>query len=660
MTHPELRYRQIHLDFHTSEAIEGIGAQFDAEEFVATLDRARVNSITCFARGHHGWIYFDTQRFPERRHPHLKCNLLKEQIDACHARNIRVPIYVTVQWDHLTAHQHPDWLCLDPSGKIQGTAPFDAGFYRKLCLNTPYVDFLKEHVEEILQTLPCDGFFFDIMQPNDCCCAYCRDGMKAQGLEPADADARQQYGLQVIRTFEREMTELVQQHAPEATLFYNAGHIGPRHRDEADYYTHWELESLPSGGWGYLHFPVTQRYAHTLGKDCLAMTGKFHTSWGDFHSFKNPAALQFECFRALALNAKCSIGDQLPPLGKICQATYELIGSVYSEVEQKEPWCRGAKVLSDIGVMTPEEFTGGRTPEPAGGAVLMLQEGGYQFDMIDSATDLSNYKGVILPDVIPVADELAAKLGQYVAGGGALIASHQSGLNPEKTEFALPALGVRLKGEAPYSPDFLVPKGEVGKGLPETEHVMYLKGTEVEPAPGSEVLVGTVVPYFNRTYKHFCSHAHTPSAGEVGYPGIVRNGNAIYFAHPLFTQYQANAPKWCKTLLHNALDLLLPDPLLRHDGPSTVLATINEQPAESRQVVHLLHYLPERRGKAFDVIEDVIPLYDLRVSVRAPRAVTAVTCVPEGGVLAFEAKDGRVEFVLPKLMGHQMIAVELG
>ena len=29
--------------------------------------------------------------------------------------------------------------------------------------------------------------------------------------------------------------------------------------------THLELESLPTGGWGYDHFPLSARYAQTLG-----------------------------------------------------------------------------------------------------------------------------------------------------------------------------------------------------------------------------------------------------------------------------------------------------------------------------------------------------------------------------------------------------------
>jgi len=69
-------------------------------------------------------------------------------------------------------------------------------------------------------------------------------------------------------------------------------------------------------------------------------------------------------------------------------------------------------------------------------------------------------------------------------------------------------------------------------------------------------------------------------------------------------------PRWCKTLLLNALALLLPEPLARHDGPSTVRLSLTEQAGHDRWIVHLLHYIPERRGEDFDVIEDVIPLHD--------------------------------------------------
>ncbi len=134
--------RQVHLDFHTSEDIPDIGIHFDAEEFAETLKKAHVNSITCFSRCHHGWLYYPSRKFPEKIHPHLKTkDLLGQQIRACHERGIRVPVYLPIQWDHLAASEHPEWLVMDETGRPVGTGPYEAGFYRQLCLNSPYRSF---------------------------------------------------------------------------------------------------------------------------------------------------------------------------------------------------------------------------------------------------------------------------------------------------------------------------------------------------------------------------------------------------------------------------------------------------------------------------------------------------------------------------------------
>ena len=77
----ELRFRQIHMDFHTSEKIEDICERFDEEEFADTLEKAHVNSVTCFSRCHHGMLYYDSKKFPELVHPGLKKkkNILERQ-----------------------------------------------------------------------------------------------------------------------------------------------------------------------------------------------------------------------------------------------------------------------------------------------------------------------------------------------------------------------------------------------------------------------------------------------------------------------------------------------------------------------------------------------------------------------------------------------------
>ena len=656
----EPRFRQIHLDFHTSEHIVSVGSAFDPEAFADTLARAHVDSVTCFARCHHGWMYYASSAFPERRHPQLQRDLLREQIAACHARGIRVPIYTSVQWDLVTATEHPEWRVLDDKGAPRGIPLYEPGFQRPLCLNSPYRAYLCQHLAEVLGTLPVDGLFFDIVLEQDCSCHWCREAMEAEGLDPAEAEVRQRFARRSVRAWEEEAAAQVRAAQPEATVFFNSGHVGPSHREIAGLFSHFELESLPSGGWGYLHFPVTARYVRTLGRDYVGMTGKFHTSWGDFHSYKNEAALQFECFQMLALGARCSIGDQLHPSGRLEPDVYALVGSVYAEVERCEPWCRGARPLADIGVFSPEAFgVPGRVSAPAKGVTRMLEETAHQFDMIDGdpAVDLGRYRVLILPDRIPLSRELAVRLEAYLESGGALLASYRSGLEVGAERFATEVFGVRLLGEAPFSPDYLRPRAALAADLPATEHVMYQRGLQVEPLADSEVLADVVLPYFDRTYRHFSSHRQTPSSGQPGYPAIVRRGRAVYFAHPVFSQYSENAPRWCRRLVEAALRLLLPDPLLRHDGPSTLRATTLSQEEQGRLIVHLLHYIPERRGDKFDVIEDVIPLHEVRLSLRSPAAGARVTLVPQGRPLPATVRDGRLWFQVPAVQGHQLVEI---
>lgn len=656
-------FRQIHLDFHTSADIPDVGDKFDPERFAATLARARVNSINLFARCHHGWLYYDSQRFPERRHPTLQQPLLAAQIEACHAYGIRTPIYVTVQWDDFTARQHPEWLACTEDGRVAniygrpGTPPFEAGFYRALCLNSPYVDFLKAHVAEIFELLPVDGLWFDIVAPVDDSSAWTCNAMLAHGLDPTDPLQRRAYGQTVVDTFKLEMAGFVRNLDADCSIFFNGGHVSPHTRRTLDAYTHLEIESLPSGEWGYAHFPLTARYTRTLGKDWLGMTGKFHTQWGDFHSFKNRAALEFECFQMLALGGKCSIGDQLHPAGAICQTTYDLIGQVYRQVEAKEPWCQDAQPVVELAVLSPSEFTDARTPPAGVGAMRILQEAGFQFDVIDTAADLTRYPLLVLPDVIELSAEFVEKLRAYLVQGGAILASHAAALDPARENFVLPGMAARYVGEAAFSPDFIAPRGAIGAGLPETEHVMYQRALAVAAGDDATVLARATLPYFNRDWRHYCSHRHTPSAGVEGCPAILRQGQVIYFAHPVFSQYYDNGPRWCKTLVCNALDLLLSGRLVRHDGPGTLIVTVNAQPSQARWVMHLLHYIPTRTSQSIDLIDDVIPLHDVTLTLRVPHTVRCVTCEPQGRTLAFEQAGDAVRLTVPRIDGHQLVAL---
>lgn len=663
--------RQIHLDFHTSEKIEGVCADFDAEVFASTLEKAHVNSVTLFSCCHHGMLYYDSRLFPEMVHPHLvHRDLLREQTEACHRHGIAVNLYTTIRWNKPAADNHPEWVCIDENGAFQdykGKKYFEAGFYKNLCVNTPYRDFLKKQFGEVMETIPAEGVWYDAAFANECCCPVCQRMMRERNMNPADSSDRKKFAQMTYYDMVHDLTAYAKSFHPDYNVCFNKGHMGYLDKPVISDYSYFSFESLPGADWGYLDFPISAKYMRNFGKECLGITSRFHTEWGDFHAFRNKVAMEYEVFSMLANGCKCTIGDQMDYWGELNPDMYRQIGEIYGSVEEKEPWCLLSKPISEIGVFTAEEFfatgTAGEIPGAGEGVARLLMELSYQFDFIDSESDFSQYRLLILPDVIPVNSTFAQKLKSYLAGGGKVIASWHSGLLPEKQVFALDELAVLYRGEAPYSPDFIAPKAHLAADLEAAEHVMYDRGTLVSATDRAEFIQMAIRPVFNRTYEHFCSHMHSPSAREEAYPAIVETGNTAYFIHPVFTTYQRTAPPWYKKLFKNEMERLLEEPYVSHNGPSTTITNLLQQKEEHRHILHLLHYVPVRKCRELDIVEDVIPLYDVEIRLYMEECVGKIYEAPSRRELPFEQKkmpSGRylVVFTVPEVRGHHMTVME--
>ena len=645
--------RQVHLDFHTSEHIPGIASDFDARTFAKTVKEAHISSITLFARCHHGWIYYPSKHYPELIHPHLKNkNLLFDQIKALHDLGIKAPVYITIQWDHHTAFTKPEWLIRKLDGSHEGSPFTEPGFYQSLCVNTGYKDFVRSQTEEVCELLgqDLDGIFFDIVGIRPCYCAVCLPAMKKEGIKVNDEDAVRGFAKATIEAFKQNMSAMVRKYKKDCGIFYNAGHIGPCTRDSAEAYSHFELESLPSGGWGYQHFPITARYARKLGKDCMGMTGKFHTQWGDFHSLKNQAALEFEVFRMLSYGFAASIGDQIEPRGVLNNATYSLISKVYGPFMEREEWARPSKALSEAALFTSESHhVEHKIPDDILGAAQLLEELAIQFDILDETMDFNQYKLVIFPESFRPAFDFSKKLEQYIASGGSVIACGKALLSSDN-KFP-PLFTVEYKAENDFFPDFIIAQGDLAKDLEEgNEYVIYQQGEKIK-AEKEKTILWAHAPYFPRKGEFFCSHRYTPSKRGEPYPAAVKNGNLIYFCHPIFSQYRNNAPRWCKTLISNAIDLLLPKRLVRHDGPSTLMVSLLEQAEKKRYTLHLLSYIPVRKSATIDIIEEPTVLRNINLKFNLPKSITRAILVPEGKELPIN--NGSV--LIPEINGYTIL-----
>lgn len=667
-TNKPLRYRQIHLDFHTSEHIPGVGSAFDPDDFVATLKAAHVNSITIFAKCHHGWSYYPTK--VGAPHPNLaRPDLMGDMVTALTAADIECPIYISVQWDERNARIHPEWRVRSATENRFDPDQLTAGWHT-LCLNhKAYRDELLEHAREVARNYETQGIFFDIILTPDCVCAECLATMAERGLDPTNPADRLENDEWVNERFRAETSAALRAEFPGLRIFYNCGHIHKQGPKRFSTYSHLELESLPTGGWGYDHFPSSARYAATLGFDFVAQTGKFHTSWGEFGGFKHADALEFEAAQMVALGAKCLVGDQLHPDGSINPDTYASIAPAYARIERLEPYLEGARQVSDVAILTSEYFHpgGARNSSADDGAAQMLQELKLPFDVIDPSTPFENYRLLILPDDIPVDSALAPQLNAYTEKGGKLVLSGKSGVNADG-RFAIDA-GIRSSGPVAFHPSYLRAGPSLDAGLTQTPFVMYGVAETIVPE-GAEVLAEIGPSYFNRSYKHFSSHQHAPddpAAASLG-AAVTIKGGIGYIAYPVFSMYHAMGQPLYKYLVRGLIDRLLPSRAIVTDLPSSARATLTQQPEQNRHILHLLYGAPQIRGKGvpnneggvrlMEMIEDIPTLGPVTASVRLPRTPTRVYDALTGEDVPFSNGGDRVEVRLPSLRIHSALVFE--
>ncbi|TCL64155.1 beta-galactosidase trimerization domain-containing protein [Rhizobium sp. BK251] len=668
-----MRFRQIHLDFHTSGLIPGIGSRFNASEFASAFKNAHVDSVTVFSKCHHGYSYHPTK--VGETHPGLRFDLLRAQLDALHGAGINAPIYLTATWDELAAHRHPEWRAVSPEGgqPRQGTTPNGPG-WAFLDFSTPYLDYLCAQTEEVMTNYPDgDGIFMDIAFQLPSVSASARDKMDAMGLDWTNPQDVHKFTHQSAENFYQRVRDAVHKHNPSMPLFFNSGHMRRGLRSHyADYYSHLEIESLPTAGWGYDHFPLSARYFDALKIPFLGMTGKFHFHWGEVGGYKVPEALVYECGAMLAHGARCSIGDHLHPTGQIDKSTMSIIAPAYEWVERREPWAIDTENRAEIALLSAEAASrpslvgipgqsDHRFDGPEHGAVRVLLEGKFAFDVVDTESDFSPYRLLILPDVIEVDPRLKAKIDAYAAEGGRVLLTGKSGIDPDKG--FLFDVGAKWKGTSQMTGgDYLLPIDELRAGFVNDPLFTYQPSEQIVVTDGTSL--GEVYdPYFDRRPQHFSGHVNAPSKPEAsGFAAGSEKGNFTYLAHPIFSCYHQAGAVAMLEIAEKAINRALGRPkIVTTSLPRAGRVTVRSQPGERRDIVHLLHATPALRGNLrganIQPIQDITTLHEVSVSLASRGQVEAVRIVPALQPLDFVVDADRVDFVVPEVNGHAMVEI---
>jgi len=658
--HPLVTHqRQIHLDFHTSPLIPDLLKDFDARTFAKTMKAAHVNSVTVFSKCHHGMCYYPTKAGVE--HPALKGrDMLGETIEALHREGIRCPIYTTMAWEADIALKKPEWRMMRKNGLFADWEHGHPGQWKFLnWMHPDYQDYIEAHLQEVLDGYDVDGVFFDIcFFPKGACWSDpCRKIREKNNWLNDGIDTHEYFQAYCQAALSKKFNKIVQAKHPQATTFFNAGAdcfmtpdagVRPRYKNM----THFEVESLPSGFWGYYHFPRLARTVFTWDKPWLGMTGRFQKMWGDFGGLKPQAALEYECFRSQSLGGANSVGDQLPPRGVLDPAAYQLIGAVYEQCEKAEPFYEGSKPFVQVGVVTPSYpgldcDTSAKSEE---GVVQMCEESHYECAVLDGVSDYKPYAVLILTDTTVVSPEVKVKLKAYYDKGGKLIISYRAGFDAAG-KWALDFLPLSFHGEVEKFPSFWRAQASFWPKAAKSDRVFYTQGMNALGGKGTSVLIERVLPYFNRTDVTYSSHCQTPPLAKADkFPAAIGGKNFVYFADPIFREYRQAGNTTARDGWLLAMKHLIGEAPFGAGLPTTV--TCSPRRRNKDLILTLLHYVPVRKSLDIDVCEERMSFAGEALS--CPKQVSAVYVYETGESLQRNVSGA---FLLPMVKGRLLLEI---
>ncbi|MBV9264633.1 MAG: family 10 glycosylhydrolase, partial [Acidobacteriaceae bacterium] len=249
----------IHLDYHFPEWDPYILSKAEGTPMIQQIAATGAELVVVFAKCHYGNSYYNTR--VGHKHKNLgDRDLLRECISEARRQKLRVLAYYSVDRDGWAGHLHPEWRMRDPDGKLvdEDRYPPEWAAMGFLCYNSPYRDYVRQQVEEILD-YDIDGFHFDMLwfghTGRVCYCQYCRPLFrKTYGIEmpeqPSWDDAWAkflEFRYESNARFCEELRAFIRRKRPKVSVMYNyhgtppnswqEGMLPVKHRLISDYGT---------------------------------------------------------------------------------------------------------------------------------------------------------------------------------------------------------------------------------------------------------------------------------------------------------------------------------------------------------------------------------------------------------------------------------------
>lgn len=420
-------------------------AQLNVDSLMEDLQRFSVNTLIINGGGI--MAFFPTGLDFHYINPYMQENMLADVIEKCHALNIRV----ITRFDFSRIHQsifeqHPDWAYVSAKGE----RIINDDVYM-VAINAPYVQQKAiEIVEEAIDRYAIDGIFINMpgyhtgntyegthfgvdQNPHDQQRFKDFSGMdlpkEEDPAEPAFVKY-QEFKEFTINDWIKRMHQAVKAKNPQIAICTYMDEYVDIIRHET------QTNSLPY--WPYMASDNVNNTIHSHPNHIVSNASIQQLSFRSRYNAIEPEETVIRLYENIANGS----GLDMSLMGDFRdyedERNFEAWEELYGFHKKYEPYFGNYQSPAEICVISPGYWPAGEAAQEYRGIQLMLKEAHLQFDIIEAsqiearAERISQYKLIILPQIVDISEEAMQLLSRVCNEGTAIIATNQSLSDNEK------------------------------------------------------------------------------------------------------------------------------------------------------------------------------------------------------------------------------------
>ncbi|MCX7918225.1 MAG: beta-galactosidase trimerization domain-containing protein [bacterium] len=666
-------------------------------------------------------VSFNTPKF-EKYPALGEFDWLREYLPYAKKYGIRVLAYLNMHWfSYEFAANHPEWEQLLPDGTPYGRYRPLYGSGTTFCVNSGWRDWAFEMIEETMKT-GVDGVFLDgpVIYPNCCYCSACRRKFELQ--EQTEIPTQEdwfnpnwkkfiEFREQSVADFLYDARQVVKAINPLGVIFLNAGNwLGGAWRIARDMEKVGPYQDF-NGAEAFFHpgFPDVSLFFWsglakylTAGKKPAVVFN--HHCLGSWHYIPLPEEeMRIAIAQTVANGANPWFAVFSPALEYGYETALHPVQEVNGFIEENEVYYTATESAADIALLLSRQTTTyylsqltdmyldvgtGReeglvadvTAEKTIdwtkrksicdqimntamlGWMTAMFRSHIPFDIIldDDIKRITaqKYRVLILSNAACLSDGQIAKIQEYVAKGGSLIASYETGQydesgNPRPQNPLWQLFGIN-KIERVLAPT----AGEEYLKIKSNELITDgLRLNQLLPRPGYSLLIQptskTPSPII---FMNPVGQLYRSLQGESEYPAMILSGNGklIYFPHLVEEAYMRLKLAEHLQLMINSIKLAYGNRLfLETDAPPTVEIELRKQSHPNRLLIHLINM----SGDMQRPINRVFPIPKIAISLRIspPKKIFSLSLKQQ---IPFQIVLDRVNFTIDNFETYELIVIE--